>query len=115
MNNLVAIKLKRQDVDLLGYLKDTQDDYFEIDRPVQVKLEPHDGFFAVDWLYLSESKSIAISKDEIICFSEPSERAYEIYDQFWQSMNDNKDSRLNSLDDVDELASYLESKFALKH
>ena len=102
---------KSQDVDIVGYQCEEHEEYVTIDYPVQVKLDTNQGFYAIDWLYLAEIKTISISKSDIMYYTQPSERAQSIYDEFWESIEQqNKNEELH-----DELQTLFESKMAIKH
>ena len=112
MKHLVTLKLKSQDVDLVGYQSEEHDDYVTIEYPVQVKLDTSQGFYAIDWLYLADAKVISIDKSDIFYYTEPSDRAHTIYDEFWESVYHSKQ---DSIDEIDELQTLFESKIATKH
>lgn len=111
MRHLVTVKLKAQDVDIVGYQSEEHEEYVTIDYPVQVKLDTNQGFYAIDWLYLASVKTISIDKSDIMYYTEPSDRAQAIYDEFWESIEQqNKNEELH-----DELQTLFESKIATKH
>jgi len=110
MKHLVSLKLKTQDIDLIAYQLEEQTHTITLEHPVQVKLDTNQGFYAVDWLYLANKKIITIDKRDIFYYTEPSDRAQSIYDEFWHSMSE------QSMDDIkDELETIFESRLATKH
>jgi hypothetical protein len=109
MSNLVTVKLKR-DIDLIGSIKEDQKDYLILENPIQVKLDTNEGFYAVDWLYLSNTNSVTINKEDMIYFTECTDRANKIYNEFWEANTSSRDET-----SIDEMLSIFESKISTKH
>lgn len=111
MKHLIAIKLKSQDIDLIAYQSGDDEYHITVERPVQVRLEPNQGFYAVDWMYLSSKKVVSINKKDILYYTQPSDRAQSIYDDFWEASDRNDNDEIDS----DELLTLFESRMSTKH
>ena len=112
---LMAIKLKRQE-DVLCYIENSDDYGITISNPVLVHLDPNKGFYARDWLYLSDTKTVKINKADIYFIHEASERSIEIYDEYMDSIERHNIETNNDESELEEMfTSLLESRKSIKH
>lgn len=112
MKHLIAIKFKSQDIDLVAYQLEDEETRITVEKPVLVRLEPNQGFYAVDWMFLANKKIVSINKNDILYYTEPSERAQTMFDDFWEASDRNEGT---SEADTDELLNMFEAKLSTKH
>lgn len=112
---LKSLKLKN-DCDLLCFVIEESAQFLTISQPIQVNVEPRMGFYARDWLFLTDEKVVQIDKNDIFFVKNASNRSIEIYDEFREQQDVEKqvdEFEHDELSDVFE--SLLESKRSIKH
>lgn len=115
---LKSLKLKN-DCDLLGFVTDESSQFLTISNPILIKIEPREGFFARDWLYLTEEKTVNIDKNDIFYVKKASQRSMEIYDDYKKQNYNVLDDDDITIDEDSDLAemfeTLIESKRSIKH
>ena len=127
---LVHVKLKNGQ-DLIG--EDlSQGVVCRLGNPIQLmNMHPSGSFYAQSWLLFSDENSATIDENEILFRSAGNERAADLYNSFFEEINEQnliaqeeiEDQRI--LDDIrkietqddaeDRLLAYFEYKEAIKH
>jgi hypothetical protein len=116
---LSHIKLNNGD-DLVAYAIVAEDrKSVTIEDPMQCIIDPDHGFFAKNWLMLSESKKLIIPSSKILAFGKASETAIKYYEEFKNKLDGKQDLYTEEdsyVEDLEELfTNLLESKKNTKH
>lgn len=113
---LMTIKLKSSNDDLLAYITESDETTVTVKSPILIRLEPNHGFFARDWLFLSEVKEADIDRKDIFLIAKASKRSVDIYDEYTESVSEtDAQDDVNNNDLHDIFTSFLESKTSTKH
>lgn len=92
----------------------------KIKDPLQIIIDPHNGFFVRNWLMLSENDSVVIPSNKILTIGVASETAVKYYNEYLKRMQSRKEEDVfednSDIESLEELfTSLLESKTSIKH
>ena len=116
--NLLHIKLKSGGDILAQEILGAQDEFgISVSAPVEICIDPVNGFFAKSWAILSATQNVVIPRSEVLFFYPASDKAYKYYEEFIERMS--LSTEAYDEDEVSELeelfTTLLESRNSTKH
>lgn len=78
---LMHMKL-RSGVDIITYVLSETQTYVTLKDPVEFKLDPNQGIYGVEWLFLSEESVGTIYKGDILLMNKCSTKGMQYYNEF---------------------------------
>lgn len=118
MANYVNIKLKYTDEEIVGVLTKDEENCVVIEHPINIRVHAELGYYAKDWLLLSESNTAVLQRNDILHICEASKEAIAFYQEYVERVSDAEfwdevEKHTEELEDV--FTSMQEATEATKH
>ena len=119
MSNFITIKLRTGE-DIVGIVEQEFSDHIVVNNPIEMVMDPVNGFYAKSWLLLAETNTITIFKNDMLFCGNANDKAIHYYEEFSSKISSQLLKDTNQDDDytaeLEELfTSLLESKSSIKH
>lgn len=116
--NLLHIKLKNGD-DILAqeYMEESDENGIVVFSPVEICIDPVNGFFAKSWAILSATQNVVVPRSEVLFCYPASDKAYTYYEEFLNKMSPSSevydDEEVSELEEL--FSTLIESRNSTKH
>lgn len=120
MQRCITIKLKTGE-DLIAIMDEEFDNRVIVHNPIEIRVDPHHGFYAKSWLLLAEKNSVSISKEDILFLDDANMKAIHHYEEFIDQTKThatpfNEVEEYNDHDELEEMfTAMIESKNSKMH